>query len=302
MSHISAKRSIKTSFLVDIIDIGINLTMMIMTGSVVLLAEALAGCSDLLATSLLLVGLKSSRRRKNKEHPFGFGKELFTWSLISAIGMMVVGAGLAFYFGLDRFIHPHEIKHIGLAYAALLFAIGTNSYSLSVSTRRLLGKSPLRSLFRTFIQSTHVETKNTFILDLCGTSAAMIGMISLLIYQFTGLKHFDGAGSMMMALLMALASGLLIYGVKDFLTGKRASPQIEKEIEQKALEIDEVLEVIGMDTMHVGTDKIIVNLDVLLDKNLSMTQMEKIISTLKAHVLKEVPTIQSIHVASRVHR
>jgi divalent metal cation (Fe/Co/Zn/Cd) transporter len=43
MSKISSKRAILTSFLVDLGDIALNVTVMIITGSVVLLAEALEG-------------------------------------------------------------------------------------------------------------------------------------------------------------------------------------------------------------------------------------------------------------------
>jgi divalent metal cation (Fe/Co/Zn/Cd) transporter len=58
MSKISSKRAILTSFLVDLGDIALNVTAMIFTGSVVLLAEALEGGSDLVASGLLFVGLR----------------------------------------------------------------------------------------------------------------------------------------------------------------------------------------------------------------------------------------------------
>src|SRR5688500_3193862 len=173
MKHISAKRTIMTSFLVDGIDIGLNVSMMIVTGSVVLLAEALEGGSDMLASGLLWIGLGISKRRPDKSHAFGFGKALFSWTLLSAMIMLVFGAGLSFYFGLKRFLEPHAIEYIGLAYLALSISIITNGYALSIATRRLLHKQPLKKLWHVFINSTHVETKNTFILDLTGTSAAV---------------------------------------------------------------------------------------------------------------------------------
>ena len=105
MGKISSKRAIVTSFLVDLGDIALNVTAMIITGSVVLLAEALEGGSDLVASGLLLVGLRISKKRANKKHPFGFGKALFSWTLLSAMVMLVFGAGLSFYFGLQRRFH-----------------------------------------------------------------------------------------------------------------------------------------------------------------------------------------------------
>ena len=112
MGKISSKRTIVTSFLVDLGDIALNVTVMIITGSVVLLAEALEGGSDLVASGLLLVGLRISNKRANKKHPFGYGKALFSWTLLSAFVMLVFGAGMSFYFGLQRFLDPQEISHI----------------------------------------------------------------------------------------------------------------------------------------------------------------------------------------------
>src|SRR5688500_20340918 len=85
MKRISAKKTVTTSFFVDLGDIIINVIVMIITGSVVMLAEALEGGSDLFASGALLIGLRISKRRADKKHPFGYGKALFSWTLISAI-------------------------------------------------------------------------------------------------------------------------------------------------------------------------------------------------------------------------
>src|SRR5687767_4101918 len=189
---------------------------MIITGSVVLLAEALEGASDLVASGLLLVGLRISNNRANKKHPFGFGKALFSWTLLSALVMLIFGAGLSFYFGLQRFLVPQDISHIGLAFGTLCISIVTNGYGVSVSARRLLGSRPLKELKDIFISSTKVETKNTLILDMTGASAAAMGLISLILFQATGYKGFDGLGGMLMGIIIAILSIVLIWGVKDY--------------------------------------------------------------------------------------
>jgi divalent metal cation (Fe/Co/Zn/Cd) transporter len=75
MSKISSKRAILTSFLVDLGDIALNVTVMIITGSVVLLAEALEGASDLVASGLLFCGSPINERTRNT--PLGLGKLSF---------------------------------------------------------------------------------------------------------------------------------------------------------------------------------------------------------------------------------
>src|SRR5688572_7861688 len=163
MKRISAAKTVTTSFFVDLADIILNVIVMIITGSVVMLAEALEGGSDLVASGALLIGLRISKRRADKKHPFGYGKALFSWTLISALIMLVFASGLSFYFGLQRLLNPQAIKSIYLAYGALCISIITNGYSLTLSTRRLLHKEDLKNLLQVSLKSTHVETKNTFI-------------------------------------------------------------------------------------------------------------------------------------------
>ncbi len=296
MTRISAKRSVTTSFLVDLGDIALNTAAMIITGSVVLLAEALEGGSDLIASALLLIGLSISKKRSNKQHPFGFGKALFSWTLVSAVVLLVFGAGLSFYFGLERFLNPHDITLIGIAYGTLGISIITNGYALSVSIRRLLDGKGLKELKSILIKSAHVETKNTFILDLTGASAALVGMISLILYQVTGIKQLDGIGSMLMGIIIGITAIFLLWGVKDYLAGKSASPEIEKQIKKIALGIKQIKSIVELSTMYMGSKKIMLHLDIEVNKSTTAKELDEIISLLKENIKKEVPTVSIIQV------
>jgi len=292
---ISSGKTVWTSFLVDLGDIILNVIVMITTGSVVMLAEAFEGLSDLVASGLLLIGLRSSKRRPNKKHPFGFGKSLFFWTLISAIVMFIFGGGLSVYFGVQRFLHPEEIKKIGFAYGALCISILTNGYALSLSARRLLEKEKLSKLFRIFLTTTHVETKNTFILDFTGTASAITGLISLLLYQLADIQYFDAIGAILIGLLIAVSSLLLIWGVKDYLVGKTASADTEKNIRKAILKVKGVIKITAIETMYIGSEKILVHLDI--DVALSdQEDLGELVEKVKEHVRKQVPIVYSIQV------
>jgi cation diffusion facilitator family transporter len=294
---ISSGKAVWTSFLVDLGDIILNVIVMAATGSAVMLAEAFEGFSDLVASGLLLIGLKKSKRRRNKKHPFGFGKSLFFWTLISALIMLVFGGGLSVYFGIQRFIHPEEIEKIYLAFGAVCISIITNGYALSISTRRLLEKEKPAKFFRIFLTTTHVETKNTFILDLdfTGTASAVIGLVSLILYQFAKIQYFDAVGAILIGLLIAVSSIMLIMGVKDYLVGKTASAEVEESIRKAALALSEVEEVTGVETMYIGSEKLLVHLDVNV-RIKDHKNPEHAIGLIKKHIQKEVPIVYAIQI------
>jgi cation diffusion facilitator family transporter len=296
--QVSAGKAVWTSFLVDLGDIVLNVVVMIITGSVVMLAEAFEGLSDLVASGLLLIGLRMSKRRRNKKHPFGFGKALFFWTLISAMVMLIFGGGLSVYFGIQRFLHPEPIEKILLAYGALCISIMTNGYALSLSTRRLLEKEKLTKLFSIFLTTTHVETKNTFILDLTGTASAVVGLISITLYQVANIEFFDAVGAILIGILIAFSSVVLIWGVKDYLIGKTASAETEESIRKAVLKEKEVAEITELNTMYIGSEKLLVHLDINL-KSSEQVSLEQTVETIKEHIRKEVPIVYSIQVETR---
>src|SRR5918999_2247542 len=193
---ISEWRVLVTTFWVDLLDVVLNLSVAILTGSVIMLSEFFQGLADLTAATFLLVGYKRSRKKADKRHPFGHGKEIYFWTLISAVVMMTFTATASFYFGLVRFLNPEEITHIGFGYGTLLITLATNAYALSLSSRRLLKNKPLRQLPQVFLNSSVVTTKNALVLDLMGTTASSCGLVSLLLYQLVGEQRFDGVGAM----------------------------------------------------------------------------------------------------------
>jgi cation diffusion facilitator family transporter len=292
---ISSGRAVWTSFIVDLGDIVLNVIIMLATGSVVMLAEAFEGFSDLVASTFLLIGLRIAKRRPNKKHPFGYGKSLFFWTLISAIVMLIFGAGLSIYFGVRRFLEPEEIDKIWLAYGALLISIATNGYALILSTKRLLDGEKLGKIVHIFFTTTHVETKNTLILDLTGTASAVFGMIALVLYQVAGVEYFDAAGAVLIGVIIGVGSLMLIFGVKDYLVGKTASVETEKEIREAVLGLEAVAKIRGLDTMYIGSERLMVHLDVDL-AGVGEGELGAVVDRIKKHLKKAVPIVYSIQV------
>lgn len=293
---ITEQRVIFTSFFVDLLDVGLNLIIALLTGSAVLLSEFFQGLADLTAAGFLLVGQKLSKKKPDKLYPFGHGKEIYFWTLISAIVLMTLTATGSFLVGLNRFLHPEPIQHIWFGFGALLIAITTNGYALSLSLRRLLRGRKKRHLPQIFLNSGAVAVKNAFVLDLMGSSAAVFGLISLIAYQVTGETRLDGLGAMVIGVTTAILAFILIIGVKGFLVGKRASPQIAGKIKKAALTIPEVKKILDLRTMQIGSDKLLVNMEVHMKDRLTTDELEKLIDKIKSRVRKKVPSIQHVQV------
>jgi cation diffusion facilitator family transporter len=293
---VSEQRVLITTFLVDLLDAAINLVVAILTGSAVMLAEFFQGLADLTAAGLLLVGHKRSKKRPDKRHPFGYGKEVYFWTLVSAVVMMTLTATASFYFGLMRFLEPEEIDRLWLGYATLAITLATNLYAFSLSSRRLSKNMPFTQLPKLFLNSGDVTVKNALVLDLMGTTAAVSGLVSLLLYQFAGEKRFDGLGAMFIGVSTAVLAFVLVTSLRGLMVGESAAPEIEEKISKAALSIREVKEVLDLKTMQIGLDKLLVNIEVNVDDNLHTDELEALTDKIKNRLIEKVPSIRHVQV------
>ncbi len=213
-SHISARRVVLTSFFVDLLDIVLNITVAILTGSVVMVAEFFQAIADLISSGFLLVGLIRSK------------KEIYLWTILSALVMLLVASSLSFYFGLRRFLHPEAVKNIVLAYGALSVAAVSNGYAFVISVKRIFRGKRVSTWIHVFHTSRHIMTKNTFVLDLMGMSSALVGTAALGAYQVVGDMRFDGLGAMGIGVILAFLSINLIADLVALVRGKKVIPEI----------------------------------------------------------------------------
>lgn len=293
---ISANTVVIVSFLVDVLDIVLSVVVAVITGSIIMLTEALEGVSDLISSGMLLIGLKRSSQKADRTHPFGYGREIYFWTLLAALIMFGVTSTVSIYFGWQRIIHPHPVHNLFLAQVVLLIAFFSNGYAFFLSYKRLLRKRSFRQIIKIFYRTSLVETKTTFILDLMGTVASFLGMVALLIYKLTGDVRFDGVGAIVIGIALAFLALFLVLGIRDLLVGRSASAETEAKIRKAALTVDEVNDVLDLKTLHVGSEKLLVNLEVHMKNNLDTDRIERLMDEIKEKIQKEVPSVKYIQV------
>ncbi|CAH8295918.1 unnamed protein product [Eruca vesicaria subsp. sativa] len=89
------------------------------SSSHVIMAEVVHSVADFANQALLAYGLSSSRRAPDALHPYGYSKERFVWSLISAVGIFCLGSGATIVNGVQNLWTSEPPPN--MEYAAVLF-------------------------------------------------------------------------------------------------------------------------------------------------------------------------------------
>src|SRR5665647_525379 len=108
MSH--QDTSIKSILFALLANLGIAIIKTIaaiITGSGAMLAESIHSFADCGNQGRLFLGLKSSTRNPDQEHPMGYGMEIYFWSFIVALILFSMGGLFSIYEGIHK-LSTHE--------------------------------------------------------------------------------------------------------------------------------------------------------------------------------------------------
>ena len=192
-----------------------------LTGSSAMAAEAAHSLADTANDLSLFVAQRRSSRRPDEQHPLGYGREAYFWTLIAALGVFVVGAGFSLREGIAELIHPTATSSFAVAYVVL----GISAVFDLVSFRQSAGQLSRRARRhqRELLEEARVTSEPSlravFVEDAVSVSGDVIAFAALALNQITGSSIPQGVAAVLIALLMIRASLRLIKRSHDFLVG-----------------------------------------------------------------------------------
>jgi cation diffusion facilitator family transporter len=194
------------------------------TRSPSLFGEAAHSTADSMNPLVLWLGHRRSSRPPHARHPLGHGREAYFWSLIAAQLMLLVGAALTAWHGVETIVTGSVPRISVLALAVMGCAAVGESYSLLVVWRHMRqerqrgseGSSPI-------LLALLVENGA----DVLGVLLAFAGYG---IYSLTGNALWDAGFSLSIAAMLTCTSIFLINRSRSLLIGESGGPKVEQEI------------------------------------------------------------------------
>ena len=263
----------------------------LLTGSAALFAETLHSVADTGNQLLLLKGLRGSRRRPDISHPFGYGAELFYWSLLAALGIFIVGGVLSIWEGTQRLLHPSKVQAglVGFAVLGLGFLLDGTSWLASV--RQLRREATARGVpFRQHVRST-TDTAVTAVLyeDTAALLGNAIALTGLGLHQLLGSPAPDGAASIGIGVLLAAIGLRLAARNRALLTNRSESPVVLDRIRDLLAAHPEVAGVGKVTSVYVGPHQLLVMAEIEPVDPISGLRLRQLLAELRGRVAEAVP-------------
>jgi divalent metal cation (Fe/Co/Zn/Cd) transporter len=252
--------------------IGANVAIAVMkfigaaaTGSSAMLSEGIHSTVDTGDGLLLLVGMHLADRPADERHPFGYGKELYFWSLIVAVLIFGVGGGVSAYEGVLHLIDPQPLEDPGWNYAILG---GATLYTVMAEDAAAL----------------------------LGLAAAAIGIYAS---HALGMPAFDAGASIVIGLLLCGVSTLLIFQARKLLVGEAVDPEMAEAIRTIAQNEPAVHRAGWPLTMHLGPDEVLLAFDAEFRNDVAAEEVSHAVNRIERAIRERFPEVGRIYIESR---
>jgi len=228
------------AFLGNILIVILKFFGFMISGSGALFSETIHSFADTANQFLLLIGVKRSTKEANLKFSYGYGRERFFWSLISACGIFFIGSGVTVYHGVSSLFLEKEISVGWTTFTVLAISFVVEGGTFLLALRELSHSSPNIKL-KEILKNGNPTTLAVLYEDGVAVFGILVAFLSIWLTHITGNHYWDSIGSIIIGALLGIVAIMLINKNREYLIGKTIPKKIQKKI-IKILESDPSIE------------------------------------------------------------
>jgi len=235
------------------------------SGSSAMLTEAVHSTADCINQLLLLIGVRRGRLPADSTHPFGYGMEIYFWTFVVAVLVLLAGGAVSIVQGVREFASPRPIGSPMINFAVLAlagvfegysFSVGYREYRALVARHRLPGLTP--NLFRFIAWSKDPSLYESLLEDGAALVGIAIAAIGIAASTFFGYWRGDGLASIIIGLLLIANSFAILVATRSLIAGEAAAPTLLYDLEQALKGQHWSDRIKSIDTLHLGPSCVLI--------------------------------------------
>jgi len=266
------------------------------TGSSAMLSEAIHSFVDTGNEVLLLYGMRRARRPPDRDHPAGYGRELYFWSFVVALLVFAIGAGVSIVQGVQRVRHPEPIENALVSEIVLAAAFVFEGWSWLVSVRQFRKAKGGLGWYPAFLRSKDPPLFMVVFEDSAALAGIAIAAAGTVLAAHLDMPRADGVASILIGLVLAGTSTLLLRESKSLLIGERADPALVESLLAIANAACGRSRANGVLTIHLAPDQVMAAMSFEFDDALTAPQIEQMIADIEQRIRDAHPEVTSLFI------
>ena len=271
--------AIKWSFVILAVTAALQIVVVIISGSVALLADTIHNVADATTAIPLWIAFKLAQRKPTQTFTYGYGR-VEDLAGIAIVLIILFSAIVAGYQAINRILDPQPIRMLG--WVALAGVVGFIGNEIVAVLRIRIGREINSAAL--IADGYHART------DGLTSLAVVAGAIGVWL-------GFPLADPIIGLLITIAILGIVWQSAQSVLTRMLdgVDPAMINEIRHAAEHVPGVTKIVGIKARWLG-HKLHADVEVLVDGTLSVTEADNLGAALKREMLAHIPTLSVVNV------
>lgn len=260
--------------------------------SAAMIAEGVHSVVDTINQLLLLLGISLSKKKPDKYHPLGYGKELYFWSFVVSILIFGLGGGLSVYQGVTHILHPTALGDPKWSYVVLGVSVVFEGASLVIAAIEFNKLRDGQSWWDAIISSKDPSTFLVLFEDSAAVAGLSIAALFLYLSHHLNKPYLDGVASLLIGIILIIVSLILARESRSLLMGEGIKADTKKRIRQIVEQDKAALHLMHLLSTYQSPEEILVMLIVEFKPGLNTDEINEAIDRIREEIKKEFARIR----------
>ncbi len=270
--HAVARHSTWVSIWVNVVLTTAQIVIGVFARSQALIADGIHSLSDIVSDFVVLAAARGSARAPDADHPYGHNRYENAASLFLGVILLVVGAGMLWR-GVERLLHPEDIPEV-------------HTIALVVAVVVLVSKE---GLFRYMLRAAQRVRSAMLVANAWHARSDALSSLVVafgILGNLAGYRILDPLAAALVGLMIGRTGWKFAWNALQDLIDRGVDDDTTVTIRQRLLDTPGVRGIDMLRTRRMG-DEIVVDVHILVDARLSVSEGHYLAEQARAAVMNE---------------
>lgn len=251
----------------------------ILAGSIAIILDAVNNASDAISSIITIVGIKLSRLRPDRAHPFGYGRIEYISSV--AIALIILAAGvLSAKESIEKIIHPADPDYTTLTVSVIIASILAKIF-IGIYLKRAGKKYDSQALIASAVDSNY---------DAVVSFGTLVAAFAMMLFRI----NIDGIVGLIISVFVLKAGFDILKDALNPIIGEGVNDQLGRDIKSYVTSFDDVLGAYDLIIDNFGPNELIGSIHIEVEDDMTAKRIHELTHEISEGVYDRFHIIMTI--------